>query len=194
MRYRFLLPQARQGRQIVAHGDSRGKRMRLTWTASPGRGERLLSSNDKARIKIHSMFLEQRYDLFLIRQLAVMLFLMRNVRLNLAQLGLADTERRVPCLPRKPAPRRALVCPLRRIGLKFLHEICKGKAGGKNKEQMDVVRGTVDQHGLAAKVSDDATQVGVKVGFHLGTKKRLAILHAEQGVGRLAQNERSSAI
>ena len=32
-------------------------------------------SNYKTRIKFHSMLLEQRHDLFLIRQFAVMLFL-----------------------------------------------------------------------------------------------------------------------
>ena len=48
-----------------------GKKTIRNCFLSPGRGERLFSSNYKARVKLNPMFLEQCYDLFLICQLSV---------------------------------------------------------------------------------------------------------------------------
>jgi hypothetical protein len=69
-----------------------GERCILVCFSSPGRGDRVLTLNYQARIKLHSMSLAQRHNLFLLCQSALMLLLRCDVRFELNQRGLAEAR------------------------------------------------------------------------------------------------------
>jgi len=94
----------------VAHGVAVGKRCSLDGISSPARGGRRLLSNHKARIEFHPMSFQLCHHLFLVRPSAVMLLLLRKVRFDLCQFGLAHTERRAISVA--PPGARFLLCSL----------------------------------------------------------------------------------
>ncbi len=111
----------------------------------------------------------------------MMLFLGRDIRSNLLDIGSADGERAIATLPEEVAISRPLFLhPFRGRLLRLLNQARNGDGAGKITKNMNVILGAIDQDRIAPNLLQDARHIRVQPSAKFDVfEKRNAILCAE---------------
>ena len=109
------------------------------------------------------MFAQQRTQLFLKTNLAVMLLLIGDVLLHLFEIGLAHGEIRVATLPLEAGViATAFLQPEVGDAFQFLHPFGLRDGASEAREQMNVVFHAADEDGRAIELLGDAAEIRMK--------------------------------
>lgn len=179
-----LAPFAAERRQRVAHGASRGtthaqippaagaatedNHGASRWNTnaqmipSPGRGDR--SIQHKPRIKRHLVLPQYRHQLLIKRDLAMMLFLPRDISHHRVAIRITHRERRIPSLPPKSfAQRPLLMHPLRRTRFQIATQIGQTGIPWQQHQQMHMIPCSIDGQCGSFEGTNNPSQVRVKI-------------------------------
>ena len=125
-------------------------------------------------------------ELVLERNLAVMLFLVRDVVADSGNLRGADREDAVAVLPGEVGEGRG--CRFEPDGgtsFRLFHDVGCGASAGERGEDMDVVGDAADDDGLAIESGENAAELGVEFGAEIAVVHiRATVLRGEDGVDK----------
>jgi len=172
----------RNGRNVVAHGASRGRISPPT--QSEPRWGRKDSHPNVSLIVGNAILLKKSNEFLLEGHAAVVLLLLANIPHDRGCEGMTDAERSIAGLPVESGKTPATVEPTRRIGLYHPQGVGRRHRGRQGAEEVHVVRSGVCGPEGAAEFAHHSAQVAEKIVLECRSNQWRTVFGAENHVGQ----------